>query len=73
MSHVTTNKQRADNNAIRNCPHRRVREFKEVIHQDLYGEESSEYEWVETNECGPMKTLSAAQDQCIRCQKVFTY
>jgi hypothetical protein len=72
MSHVTNDYQRNMNSEMRNCPYLR-QEFRTVIKEDLYGEEYTDNDWVEVNECGQWKTLSAAQDQCTKCGKVFTY
>lgn len=72
MSHITNDSQREMNAEMHNCPHKK-REFRSIIKEDWYGEEYTDHEWVDVDECGTWETLSAAQDRCTKCGKIFTY
>lgn len=70
MSHITCQAERDENQAINNCPFASARVWKPV--EDYWTGEITE-EWVIENQCGEPEYLSAAQDKCKRCGKVFTY
>lgn len=73
MGHITSDSQRKENAEISACPHRGT-STKLVTEEDNFsGETVTEWREVLFDNCGPWKTLSAAQDKCLRCGKIFTY
>lgn len=71
MSHVENQSQRDVNKEISECMERNKCGDWVESYVDHDGEQ--QYEWEESYTCGPSVTLSAAQDKCPQCGKVFTY
>lgn len=70
MSHITCEEERLENISIWECPYRSVGRYV-TVYNSWTGED--EEEWAVLSECGDMKKLSIAKDQCVRCGKIFTY
>ena len=71
MSHVTNQSQRDINREIDECMERNKSGSWVEWYVDDDGEQ--QYEWEEKYTCGPSVKLSASQDKCPRCGKIFTY
>lgn len=70
MSHITCQKERDENQAIWDCPDRKVGRWT-MVYNEYTGE--SEEEWVTESKCDVSERVSVAKDRCKRCGKIFTY
>lgn len=71
MTHITNNSQRSMNAEINACMNHNTRRTP-IMGIDWDGEECV-IDYREEYTCGPDVTLSAAQDKCSKCGKIFTY
>lgn len=71
MSHVQTQAQRNVNREISRCMKRNV--VAEWVEDYVDEDGEQQYKWEERYTCGPSVKLSATQDQCPKCGRIFTY
>lgn len=75
MSHITNDSQRTENKEISDCMERNARFNQEWVEYEGWDGETIGYwsEDIRTYTCGPSIKLSASQDKCPKCGKIFTY